>query len=538
MKKPLMTKKTAIILVVSVLVIMSGLLIFKIINDKGFTSDHITMLIPIGLSVSALAKLLGTNKKINIRDSAAYETTYKKEIRYAFGEKGREKHKQTLLNGIMYYAQDNYDMARRMLLSLIPFCETRDDFRATYLFLALNYTDAGLTDSAIEAYRECLAADPEYSTAWSNLGLQLSKKGNIEDAFECYFNSLRYDENNAYAHNNIAQACVKLGYYYQAIDHALKAYELNEGVYQATSALAIAYSAIGEPEKAEKYFKIYAVRISDASGLRNMMQAVAEGNSLIPDGVEITSELKNAMNSYSRETSVPCSQLALYDEESHTKSRFGGGPIGEAPLDDNGSPMALLCALYLSEFKFIPNLPSKGLLLFYAKDDEFYGATKNRYTTLQSTFKVVYTENEDAVERATEYSVSKIFPVQEPHIITPVSSMWNLTNRDFRFKSKINHYLNANGLPDIDDMNQATKRFICDNYCGDGHKVGGYPLFAEKDIREDNTELQKYDSLLLQIDTHDGKIQIGENGGSIKFFISAKSLIDKDFSDILYTWDD
>ena len=78
-----------------------------------------------------------------------------------------------------------------------------------------------------------------------------------------------------------------------------------------------------------------------------------------------------------------------------------------------------------------------------------------------------------------------------------------------------------------------------------GHRIGGYPRFEQFDVRDDEPALQKYDTLLLQIVSHTATdeqgrerelIMFGDEGGC-QFFIPAEKLRQRDFSDVMYTWD-
>ena len=75
------------------------------------------------------------------------------------------------------------------------------------------------------------------------------------------------------------------------------------------------------------------------------------------------------------------------------------------------------------------------------------------------------------------------------------------------------------------------------NY-GSGHKIGGYPAFAQDDPREAGT----YTELLLQIDSdwndeeEDYSIMWGDAGVG-NFFISRENLEKLNFEDVLYNWD-
>jgi uncharacterized protein YwqG len=75
--------------------------------------------------------------------------------------------------------------------------------------------------------------------------------------------------------------------------------------------------------------------------------------------------------------------------------------------------------------------------------------------------------------------------------------------------------------------------------------VGGYPCFEPFDPRGNDSALEKYDTLLLQIVSHTAEdeqgqttdlIMFGDEGGC-QFFIPREKLRACDFSDVMYTWD-
>jgi len=68
------------------------------------------------------------------------------------------------------------------------------------------------------------------------------------------------------------------------------------------------------------------------------------------------------------------------------------------------------------------------------------------------------------------------------------------------------------------------------NATGWGNRIGGYPNFTQSDATDDN-----YNTLLFQVDSNKD-ILWGDDGIS-NIFINDKKLLNKDFSDCLYTWD-
>ena len=71
-----------------------------------------------------------------------------------------------------------------------------------------------------------------------------------------------------------------------------------------------------------------------------------------------------------------------------------------------------------------------------------------------------------------------------------------------------------------------------------GHKIGGYPCFTQEDPRNIAKE-DDHDILLLQIDTDnigEREIMWGDSGVA-NFFISRENLKQRNFQDVIYTWD-
>ena len=63
----------------------------------------------------------------------------------------------------------------------------------------------------------------------------------------------------------------------------------------------------------------------------------------------------------------------------------------------------------------------------------------------------------------------------------------------------------------------------------------GYSFFTQEDPRY-NKKYKDYDTLLLQIDS-EGEYVLWGDAGIGNFFITKKSLLEKDFTNILYNWD-
>ncbi len=66
--------------------------------------------------------------------------------------------------------------------------------------LAMEYKNAGDLESAMSAFRDLLASDPEYSAAYFHGGQTLEKLGKLEEARELYHQGLEVTERKGDLH--------------------------------------------------------------------------------------------------------------------------------------------------------------------------------------------------------------------------------------------------------------------------------------------------------------------------------------------------
>ena len=263
-----------VVIIVLAMLAVIGLLIYEIVSAGGqVEKSSLTrgILIFLGLVITLLRVLVPKDRKTSLQ---VYENMYAEHIRTAFSEPDRQKEKKALLTAIDCYNQDKFNTAIKKLLALRPACRKADDHAAVLLFLALTYTDAGLTSKAIDAYYELLNYDDDRSTVWSNLGMQLEKEGKRREAVNCYQRAINIDPQNPFPWNNLAQAYVMVGEWADAIDPAMKALSLKSNMYQAESALAIAYFAMGDKVSSKKYYELAVMHGSNRAGLDNILQAL------------------------------------------------------------------------------------------------------------------------------------------------------------------------------------------------------------------------------------------------------------------------
>ncbi len=526
-----MKKKTAII----ILCITLAVLVVGFGYDT-YTKKEVSfkLLASIALNISVIVRLCTGNVSASFKQKAVYASTYKKQLRNAFSAPGDKKYYNQLLVAIDLYNKDKYEDAIKKLTPLLNACKCKDDIVAVLIFIALSYEGAGAEEKAIDAYYEILRHDEEYSTAWSNLGLIFRKQGKHRDAIGCYLNAIKYDEHNAYAYNNLATSLFAIGDYRSAVEHAKTALEKKRDLYQAASTLALSYLLLGDKEESEKYYNIAITNGESKEKLDETMKNLSKNGIYTEDIMPMPEEVKKAASSFTRASSVPFVRMCL-PVESGVKSRVGGS-LGEAPLDSEGKPMRLVCAVYCDEVNGVPDFPKSGVLRFFIADNAMLGLDRSA-PNVQKDFRVIYSESEDFDTANPTAPASEYFPVKRECGVLFQPAFCPVTYTDYRFKDEFSVHLEKNGAPAFEELDGDVYFQLSHDFSGEGHRIGGYPHFWCDDPRKEREELKKYDTLLLQVDSHTGYINVGIEG-VMNFFISREKLIARDFSDILYWWDD
>ncbi len=552
--KKLSPRVGAIIVAVAMLAV-AGLLIAEFVTGGGNLPGA-----SLGRALVILAGLLLTMVRLLVMDYrrrnppvAMYEATYREHIRSAFCEEGREKQKKQLLTGIAHYCRDEHVDAIKVLRGLLPECRKNDDYVITFLMIALSFTDQGFEENAIDVYYEALKYDDTRSTLWSNLGLLLKKKGKHSDSVNCYLNAVRNDPQNAAAWNNLANGYLTMGDWEKVIEPAQKALSIKENMYQAENALAIAHYAMGDREKSGEYRKLSALHGGDAQAIDRMCSILDKG--LFPFS-EDTDELalpEKANQIFRSMTAEPMTHVCIPFPECGNHSRVGGASPDapeHIPKDKNGRPMGLLAVIFCSEVSGVPDFPKTGVLRFYISDDAAYGLSRHNPAD-SSGYAVLYDKNEAdfVVPLPTEMApVSDDFPVKGCHVIRFAPEMGHMLSSDFRYEQALEAaVIKAGGEGGLSALTPKQQDYIKKSNHWGGHRIGGSPCFEQIDPRTLYPELQSYDTLLLQLVTHEGTnksgvmqevgIRFGNDGGC-QFFISREKLRALDFSDVLYWWDD
>lgn len=252
------------VLYVAAFLFLTGVLIYALFIAE---EKDVRLISKVGvIFVTYILHMLGLKRKRVPSNYKFYEKQYKDIVGGTFTDD--KKSYRQLLQVAVYYNQNQYTKAYRLIDKLLKQCKCAKDYSAVYMFKALCLTGEKQTEQAMQTYEKLLQYDMGNSSAWSNLGLRYMQMGKTKEAHDAYANAILYDSQNAHAYNNMAYLYIGTGDVESALDYALKALALNGTLYQAMKAAAMAYMMLGDEENAEKYCKMYGVNGGNAKELR------------------------------------------------------------------------------------------------------------------------------------------------------------------------------------------------------------------------------------------------------------------------------
>lgn len=287
-------------------------------------------------------------------------------------------------------------------------------------------------------------------------------------------------------------------------------------------------------------------------------------------------EMKDIVPELLQRTEIPCMRLKLVDTmPGIAESKFGGRgyvPHDAAiPANSEGVQMRLLAQIDCRQIT-IPDFPTSGLLQFWAINDDLTGCNFDNNTE-QKDFRICYYETIDPTVTEEEVAAKEgnhqpceedeedFFPIDGCFGLEFEQTTDRMSMCDYRFQKKMAELTRelypeqAKQLLADEDAKEAFEEEL-EEYIEEqdeldetpdwlpnafGHKIGGYPGFSQWDPRDIPKE-DHHDILLLQIDTDyvdydaDRGIMWGDSGVA-NFFISRENLKQRNFQDVIYTWD-
>ncbi len=228
------------------------LLYRQLVNNDLFPSldnrHAVTLCVALTIAVIKLITRTsgGTGKSLTY-----YKKFYKDIIKDSFED--NKKIQRKFLQAVLFYNIDKFNKSIVYLNSILPECKRMQEKYCVNIFLALNYSDCGDTESAIKVYENMMDESLADSTVYSNLMLLYKDNGDFDKADEIGKRAIAYDPHNYTAYNNLASSSFHNGDYDQAIEYAKKCIEIKNDFLPSITLLYFIYSLNGQPEQADLY---------------------------------------------------------------------------------------------------------------------------------------------------------------------------------------------------------------------------------------------------------------------------------------------
>ena len=267
-----------------------------------------------------------------------------------------------------------------------------------------------------------------------------------------------------------------------------------------------------------------------------------------------------------KRTAVEAYELKIIEDTNPDifDSKFGGLPYWdmsmEYPVDANQEKMMLLAQINFSKANLQDErLPQEGILQFFiSTNDGMYGVDYENPDE-QTNFRVIYHET---IDESVTYE--QIVAMDLPNAGEPQSVETPLTKEMEIEFCKTTSYMEPfiYGFEEVfqdilmdrfgEDIGEQKSyeyvtddeyAYIYDEISNAGNRVLSYPFFTQYDPRDsmDEDKAEYYDTVLLQIDSYwnekNEELILWGDMGVANFFINSEALQNKDFSQVMYSWD-
>jgi tetratricopeptide (TPR) repeat protein len=131
----------------------------------------------------------------------------------------------------------------------------------------LTWQQCGVYRDSDTLWHDTLKKNPNSWMAHLNLGVDLFKRGRLDEALEHYQAAAALHPNGDTEQGNLGSALLEKGDYAGAIEHLKAASAINPNMYSVHNGLGLAYFNIGQPEQAVLHFRRALQLQPDASGI-------------------------------------------------------------------------------------------------------------------------------------------------------------------------------------------------------------------------------------------------------------------------------
>jgi hypothetical protein len=125
----------------------------------------------------------------------------------------------------------------------------REDFKE-YFLRGSSYQELDMYSEAIKSYQKTIELKPDFSDAFTNLGIVYYKLARYDEAINAYKQAVRINPDSTLLYNKIGSAYVILGSYSKAVDNFKKATEIDPKDALSHYNLGIAYYLSGDRDSA------------------------------------------------------------------------------------------------------------------------------------------------------------------------------------------------------------------------------------------------------------------------------------------------
>ncbi len=229
-------------------------------------------LVIVSLTAAFIASLTGERTRKNLGSKKnLYHAHYGKFIGRAF-ETDAKAEKQ-FIKAVDCYAQDKPADGLPILKKLYDQCQTQDDRYAVVTFMALCLNDMQVYQKAIEMYAFSLRIKAN-STIASNLGLCYERIGDYASAMDAYKQAIAIDPDNAFAHNNMAVVLIRQSNYEEALQYAGRAVRINQRMPQALNSMTVCHYMLGNMDEYQKYYRQAVSAGVDGDKLKSYLKSL------------------------------------------------------------------------------------------------------------------------------------------------------------------------------------------------------------------------------------------------------------------------
>lgn len=221
------------------------------------------------------------------------------------------------------------------------------------------------------------------------------------------------------------------------------------------------------------------------------------------------------------------------------ESKVGGSPYRPKdsawPTASDGRPLFFLAQINFAEMPPTTPFPQTGIVQFFINDDDLYGMDFDDGEK-QDTFRVLYFPEvvKDENRLQTDSPAPRDFEFLPHH---PEESYPLQFARAEEFMPQTDYQFWQTFGADFFQKFGEKEWTLTDAYAkavkADGHKIGGYAYFTQDDPRRPDDPML----LLFQLDSDEGMDLMWGDMGVGHFFIREADLAARDFSRVLYDWD-